>query len=269
MTMDAQWLGDMPEAYDRVLAPALFAPFAAEVATRAAALSPVRVLELAAGTGVGTAALVAALPGAAITATDVNSAMVSWGAGRVPAATWRKADAQRLEFPVSSFDLVVCQFGVMFFPDKVGAYAESARVLTPGGWLLLTVWDSVEGSTLPAALVESLAAVLPDDTPSFLPRVPHGYADPVRMRADLEAGALLVQSIERLVLSGEPVTPRRFAEGFCNGTPLRFALEERGSLTELTRELGDEMTARLGTAAVSGALTGFVVTAHKPESAGS
>lgn len=76
--------------------------------------------------------------------------------------------------------MIVCQFGAMFFPDKPAAYAEAARVLAPGGTLLLTVWDTVETSDFPAALVASLAAVLPENPPDFVARVPHGYADPDR-----------------------------------------------------------------------------------------
>jgi SAM-dependent methyltransferase len=263
VSTDAQWLDSMPEVYDRTLGPVLFAPFAAEVAARAAALSPSRVLELAAGTGIGTADLIRAVPDAAVTATDLNAAMVAWAAARHPGAAWSVADAQQLDFDDASFDLVVCQFGVMFFPDKAAAFAEAARVLSPAGRLLFTVWDTVEGSTLSAALVDSLAAVLPDDPPSFLTRVPHGYADTDQIRADLLAGGLLADSVDRMVLRGRAVTAKEFTHGFCRGTPLRFALEERGALESLTEALADDMTTRLGAEPIEGELTAFVVTARR------
>jgi len=129
----------MPEVYDRCLGPALFAPLAARVAAEAQALAPRRVLELAAGTGILTAELVRALPAAEITATDLSPAMVGWAADRVAGPRWLQADAQQLDLPDADFDLVVCQFGVMFFPDKMAAFAEAARVLAPGGTLLFTV----------------------------------------------------------------------------------------------------------------------------------
>lgn len=264
MTTDASWLENMPDVYDRALGPALFQPFAAHLAGLAAALSPGRVLELAAGTGIATAALVKALPAADITATDLNPAMVSWAAARITGPTWLQADAQHLDFPDASFDLIVCQFGVMFFPDKPVAFAEAARVLTPGGAMLLAVWDTVDTSDLPAALVESLAVVLPDDPPSFVVRVPHGYADPAQIRSDLQAAGLIPEAIDRLVLRGNAPSARAVAEGFCLGTPLRFALLERGSLDELTRAIADEMTARLGSGPVGGDLAAFVVSARKP-----
>jgi SAM-dependent methyltransferase len=251
----------MPAAYDQLLGPTLFAPFAVELAVRAAALRPARVLELASGTGRVTAELVRRLPGAAVTATDLNEAMVAYGAAHVPGATWRPADAQALPFPDRSADLVVCAFGAMFFPDRPGAFAECARVLSPGGTLLMSIWAEVEGSPLTAALVAALAAVLPERTPDFVTRVPHGYCDPARIRADLAAGGLHTTALDRVVLRGRAASARAVAEGLCLGSPLRFQLEPRGDLRELTAALADRMTAQLGEGPVEGDLTALVVTA--------
>ncbi|MDT4938781.1 MAG: hypothetical protein QOG80_2452 [Pseudonocardiales bacterium] len=260
---DASWLDSMPEVYDRCLGPALFAPYAEYVAARAATLAPRTVLELAAGTGIVTAELVQALPDASITASDLNGAMVAWASERVPGATWRTADAQQLDFADASFDLVVCQFGVMFFPDKAGAFRETARVLAPDGTFLFTTWDSVETSDFPAALVESAAAVLPDDPPLFLARVPHGYSDPDAVRADLEAGGLHAETFDRVVLPGTALSARTVAEGFCLGSPMRFELQQRGDLTELVEAIGAEMTARLGSGPLSRDNSAYVVTARR------
>lgn len=263
MTTEASWVGSMPEMYDRALGPALFAPFAAHLAALMAPLAPQRVLELAAGTGIATAQLVKALPGAAITATDLNPAMVAWASARVAGPEWQQADAQHLQFPDGSFDAVVSQLGVMFFPDKPAAFAEAARVLEPGGQMVFSVWDVVEASPFPAAMVESLTAVLPVDPPSFIVRVPHGYAEPDQITADLRAGGLEPESIDRVVLPGSAPSARTLAEGFCLGTPLRFALAERGPLEELTEALAEQMTVRLGAGPVEGELAAFVVTARR------
>lgn len=263
MSTDASWVGSMPEVYDRALGPALFQPFARHLAPLAAALAPQRVLELAAGTGIATRELVGALPSASITATDLNAAMVGWAAERIPGPTWLQADAQSLGFPDASFDLVVCQFGVMFFPDKPAAFAEAARVLAPGGKVLLAVWDTVDTSPFPAALVESLAVVLSEDPPSFVVRVPHGYADPDLVKADLRTGGLEPERFDRVVLTGRATSARDLAEGFCLGTPLRFALQERGPLDELTRAVADDLEARLGTGPLEGDLAAFVIVARK------
>ncbi len=265
MSTDASWVGSMPEIYDRCLGPALFAPYAEVLGARAAELTPASVLELAAGTGIATAALVRHLPGARIVATDLNASMVAWASERVTGATWRQADAQALDVPASSFDLVVSQFGVMFFPDRVAAYVESARALRPGGSVLVAIWDTIDTSTFPLALAESLAVVLPDGAPTFVVRVPHGYTDPALIEADLRAAGLTDVALDRVVLRSTAASAADLARGFCLGTPLRFALEERGSLEDLTRAVAEEMTARLGTGAVAGELAAYVASARRAD----
>jgi SAM-dependent methyltransferase len=170
---------------------------------------------------------------------------------------------QRLPFPDDSFDLVLCQFGVMFFPDKPAAFAEAARVLRPGGTMLFTVWDTVDTSDFPAALGASLAALFPADPPDFVARIPHGYAHPALIASDLAAGGLKPLGTDRVILVGSSPSARDLAYGFCLGTPLRFELETRGRLTTLADAVADEMTRRLGEGPVQGDLVAFVVTAGK------
>ena len=262
MSTEARWVASMPETYDRCLGPALFAPFAAHLAAMAEALSPERVLELAAGTGIVTAELVRRLPRARITATDLNPAMTAWARSQVAGPTWQQADAQQLPFDDNTFDLVVCQFGAMFFPDKRRAFAESARVLAPNGTALFAVWDVVEASRFASAAVDAVARVLPDDPPTFIVRVPHGYTDPAQIAADLESSGLHGVCVERIVLTGRAPSARALAEGFCLGTPLRFALEQRGDLERLTGAVADEMTSALGAGAVEGEMAAFIASGH-------
>ena len=208
----------------RHLAPAVFAPYAQRLAGIAAAHAPQAVLEVAAGTGIVTAELVRALPAEQITATDLNPAMVAWAAQRVSGPRWMPADAQRLQFKDASFDMIVCQFGVMFFPDKSKAFAEAARVLRPDGVFVFTAWDTI----------------------------------------DIAAGGLVVESIERLVLRGTAPSARVIAEGFCYGTPLRFELQERGDIEQFTDKLAGRMTLELGAGPVEGDMAGYVVSARRP-----
>src|SRR3954471_19386963 len=175
----------MSAAYDEYLVPAVFRPYADDLASRVARQRPRVVLELAAGTGVLTRAMTVSLPGTRITATDLNVAMVDIGSARVPAATWRQADAMQLPFGDASFDLAACQFGVMFFPDRPTAYAEVARVLRPGGHFLFNCWGSLSTHDVETTVIAALADSFPDDPPTFLARVPHGYHDEERVAADL------------------------------------------------------------------------------------
>jgi len=256
----------MPEAYDRWLAPAVFQPFAVDLAQRAARLSPRRVLEIAAGTGVLTRELVAAIPAAEVTATDLNAAMVEFGSRQVPAAAWHEADALHLPFDDKQFDLVVCQFGVMFFPDKAAAFGEVRRVLTAGGRLLFSAWGTVDTHGFAAALIVGVERVFPDHPPAFIMDVPHGYSDPGRAAADLAAGGLECVSTESVTLDGQSGSAADIAVGFCTGTPLRTAIEARGDLTATTAVVSAEMTARLGGGPVTAKMTAYVIEARLPSS---
>jgi SAM-dependent methyltransferase len=263
---DRLWVGSMPEAYDRWLAPAVFQPFAVDLARRAARLSPRRVLEIAAGTGVLTRELVAAIPAAEVTATDLNTAMVEFGSRRVPAAAWQQASALHLPFDDNQFDLVICQFGVMFFPDRSAAFGEMRRVLTADGGLLFNAWSSVDTHDFAAALMAGVMRVFPDHPPTFIMDVPHGYSDPGQAVADLAAGGLECVSTESVTLAGQSGSAADVAVGFCTGTPLRMAIEGRGDLMTTTAVVGAEMTARLGAGPVTAKMTAYVIEARLPRS---
>src|SRR5689334_22814097 len=146
-TDDKLFAGSIPELYDRYLVPLIFEPYAADLADRTAALEPGHVLETAAGTGVLTSALAARLPATArMTVTDLNQPMLDRAASRQSRdarITWQQADALALPFADGMFDVVCCQFGAMFFPDKVKGYAEARRVLKRGGCFLFNVWDGI------------------------------------------------------------------------------------------------------------------------------
>jgi ubiquinone/menaquinone biosynthesis C-methylase UbiE len=260
-TNDRTWAGPMPELYDRCLGPVLFEPFAADLARRVAALAPGAVLELAAGTGRLTANLRAAMAGARIVATDLNPAMVELGAARVPDVSWEPADALALPFDDDAFDLVACQFGVMFFPDRSAGYRQVRRVLRPGGHFVFNTWNDVAANDYAAALVEALTATCPHDPPTFVTRVPHGYHDLAQIDADLAAAGLAVVEAETLTVSARAASVRELAQGFCLGTPLRGELEARGELAALTDAVTEHMVGQLGEGPVERPLTAQVVTA--------
>jgi SAM-dependent methyltransferase len=256
------WLGSMPVAYERGLVDAVFRPFAVDLVRRIAARSPRRVLELAAGTGVLTQELLRAVPAAEVTATDLNRAMVEIGRQQVPVATWREADAMDLPFADARFDLVACQFGAMFFPDKRLAFAEVRRVLLDGGAFVMSLWDTLDKHDFQAALVAGVRSAFPRDPPTFMEALPHGYADVEAAIADLAAAGLHAETLDSVTLVGRAASARDLAEGYCLGTPLRAEIEERGDLTTATAIVAEEMRRRLGAGPVTGRMTAHVIEAR-------
>ena len=226
---DTVFAGSIPELYDRFLGPLLFQPFAAEVAARVSRWKPEHILETASGTGIVTEAVHNAAPSARIVATDLNQAMLDVATRRVKSdrVCFLVADAQHLPFADESFDLVLCQFGLMFFPDKAKANSEARRVLKPGGHYLLVIWDSLDRNPVSHTLADAVAAEFPDDPPRFLERAPFGYADYDRIERDMRAGGFTDISIETVQLSSR-VSAEGAARGMCLGSPLTAEIEERG-----------------------------------------
>ena len=247
---DAVFAGRVAEGYDRLMVPMLFAPYAAEAAARMAWLDSGHLLETAAGTGIVTAGLADALPpGVAITATDLNQPMLDRAALRLPPGRveLRQADAQDLPFDDAAFDAVVCQFGMMFMPDKPRALAEALRVLKPGGRLLLSVWSDLARNPIAGIVQEAVAALYAEDPPMFMARTPHGHHDVPAMTAVLAAAGFGEVRHERVELPCRAASALLAATALCQGTPLRSEIEARGapSLDDVTRRAARALADRL------------------------
>jgi SAM-dependent methyltransferase len=262
---DRVWVDSMSQSYEQLLVPTVFGPFAGPVAERVLASSPSRVLEVAAGTGVLTRALVAQGGDVEVTATDLNDAMVGFGSTIVPGARWQQADATDLPFPDEAFDVVACQFGAMFFPNRGTAFSEAVRVLRPGGAIVLTVWDTLASHDFETAVVEGLQRALPQDPPTFLADVPHGCADPVPLLGDLRAAGFADATSRRLVVTGHAPRAADLARGYCTGTPLRAALQARGAdLDAVADQVTAALSERLGPDPVSGTMAAHILEARRP-----
>jgi SAM-dependent methyltransferase len=226
-----EFVGNIPTYYDQGLGPVFFADFADDIARRVAAAAPMRVLETAAGTGIVTRRLRDLLPQEAqLTATDLNQPMIDVARAKFrpgERVTFRPADATALPFPDHGFDAVICQFGVMFFPDKDQAYREARRVLAGGGRYVFSVWDSHRHNPIGRLITEILAGFFPTDPPQFF-NVPYSChrIDPIK-EALGEAGfgeiMIAVLKQERRVAD-----TAGYARALVYGSPLIDQIRSRG-----------------------------------------
>jgi len=265
---DRTFAGSVPAVYQDLLVPLIFEPYAADLVTRLAANPPARLLEIAAGTGVVTRAMSAGLPASTvITATDLNPGMLATAEaiGTARPVTWQPADA--LDLPVGDgvFDAVVCQFGVMFFPDKPAGHREAHRVLDTGGTYLFNVWDRIEENEFPAVVMEALARVFPEDPPQFLRRTPHGYCDRPTIVADLKAGGFEDSRIEALSFRTHAGSALDVARAFCTGTPMKMEIEARdpARLNVAVEAAAQALVDHFGSGPIEGKIAALVVTAEK------
>ena len=261
---DAAFTGSVPRLYESHLVPLIFEPYAQDLASRIKPLRPTRVLEIAAGTGVVTRALSAALPECAIVATDLNQDMLDHAAriGTKRAVDFRKADAQQLPFADGLFDAVVCQFGVMFFPDKRKAFAEARRVLKPGGFYVFNVWDRLAANEFAQVVHETAAAAFPHDPPGFLARTPYGYNDTAAIGRELAAaGFARPAEFETVTARSKAPAASSPATGFCQGTPLRGEIEARDAtrLQPITDAAAAAIARRFGAGPVDARIQAIVV----------
>ena len=263
---DRVFNGPVPKLYETYLVPLIFEPYAIDLSERVAARPVRRVLEIAAGTGVVTRRLAARLPeSVSIVATDLNQPMLDQAAavGTSRPVTWQQADVMELPFPDGSFDAVICQFGVMFFPDKAKAFAEMRRVLEPGGRLLFNAWDRIDENHFADEVTNALAKHFPYDPPRFMARTPHGYHDVANMRRDLASGGFAqAPSIETLTYRSRTASPRNPAIAYCQGTSLRGEIEDRdpAGIEPATRAAEEALASRFGPGPIEGRIQAHVVT---------
>ncbi|WP_295315405.1 methyltransferase domain-containing protein [Roseobacter sp.] len=266
---DTVFAGSIPDVYDEYLVPLIFEHYAKDMAQRVLAVGPSQILETAAGSGVVTRWLARAMSeDASLLVTDLNQPMLDRNAARLPARPglrFQQADALALPCDDASFDAVCCQFGVMFFPDRVAGYREALRVLRPGGTFVFNAWDAIAENLFAQAVTEKVSALCPEDPPVFMARTPHGYHDAAAIAADVEAAGFESCNIETVAAESTAPSARAVAVAFCQGTPLRNELEACGvmSLARITDAVEADLIARFGTGVVRAPMQAHVVVAQK------
>lgn len=266
---DKLFAGAIPKFYDTLMVPLIFEAYAADMAQLVAACSPSSVLETAAGSGVVARALAPKLGAdARYVVTDLNQPMLDYAATRQgydSRIQWRQADALHLPFEEASFDVVCCQFGVMFFPDRVAGYAEARRVLRPGGRFVFSVWDRIEENAFADEVTNAVATVFPQDPPRFLARTPHGYHDVALIREELSRAGFVDIGIETREAVSRAPSARDAATAYCQGTPLRNEIEARGAslLQFATDRATQAIASRHGQGPVAGKIQAHVIVAAR------
>ena len=265
---DKLFTGSIATVYDRYLVPLIFERYARDMAERAASIAPDSILEIASGSGVVTRAVAEVLSfDARYVATDLNPPMLERAAKTQPdpeRIEWQPADALHLPFGDETFDLALCQFGVMFFPDRIRAYSEARRVLRSGGVFVFSMWDRIEENDFAHVVTQSLADTFPRDPPDFLARVPHGHYDNDLFRTELrDAGFahVTIESLEAISSAGNAMIP---AVAYCQGTPLRSEIEAHTAptLEEATESAAAAIAERFGEGSVEGRIRASVITAR-------
>lgn len=201
-----------------------------------------------------------------ILATDLNQPMLDYAAEKSPRddrITRRQADALGLPFGDQVFDAVMCQFGVMFFPNKVQGYREARRVLKPRGHFFFNVWDQISANEFAGVVTEAMAKWFPDDPPGFMARTPHGYHEVAKIREELTTAGFTRISIETRDEKCTARSPRDAAMAYCQGTPLRNEIEARDAsrLEEATEMAADLLARRFGSDPIEGRIRAHVVAA--------
>ena len=266
---DKLFAGSIPEIYDRLMVPMIFAPYADDLANRLAFWGPKDILETAAGTGALTRAIGAALGSdVRLVATDLNQPMLDRASAALELPqriTLQQADALALPFPDQSFDAVVCQFGAMFFPDKLAGYREARRVLKPGGHFLFNVWDRIEENAFTNVVSQALAKSFPDDPPTFMKRVPHGYHDMDLITRELTQAGFQWVGGGTVPNISKAATAHDAAVAFCQGTPLRNEIVARDAscLEEVTTVVTDALEQTFGSGAIGAPMQAHVFTARR------
>jgi ubiquinone/menaquinone biosynthesis C-methylase UbiE len=259
--------GSIPNNYDTHLGPLFFEPFALIMAERIAAVKPAAVLELACGTGRLTRHIADRLgEKTRLVATDVNPAMLGFAREAVAAKhiEWGTVDAVELPYPDASFDMVVAQFGVMFYSDRVKAYSEALRVLKPGGRLLFTCWDRIEENPTAHITHQLVLEAFPVDTPAFY-AVPFAYHDRVLIREEVLLAGFHHVNMELAAPHGYINTAADAARGLLEGSPIHTAIVERdpSALPALREQLTQRLTVQFGAIELDVPLSAWVVEAFK------
>jgi len=222
--------GSIPQNYDKYLGPYLFEPYAIDLAGRLKSDNCKALLELACGTGRVTNHLGTILPqDGKLVATDLNSDMLEIAKSKVhdSRVEWQVVDAQELPFNNSTFDHVICQFGIMFFPDKQKAFKEAYRVLDEKGKFVFSTWGSLEENRRAGLIKDILEEIFNEEAPDFLQKGPYSFYDGDTIKSYSTNAGFKSISIVAVQKTAEYKDVNDYINGFVDGTPLSAFLQKK------------------------------------------
>lgn len=258
--------GSIPKIYDEVLGPVYFEPYAIDISERAAKLNPASLLETACGTGRVTAHLCSKIAGAQITATDINPDMIAIAKQKLSGKNinWQQADATALPFPDNSFDCIVTQFGVMFYPDRVKGMTEALRVLKPGGTFLFNTWGRIEDNGMSATGREIITQFFKNDPPAFY-NIPYSMFNAEDVLPVVKKGGFTDVQYEILTKDCICDSAETMSVGLVEGNPIVNAIRERDPLAAdiLKKKVFETLVERFGNHPSKTTMQAIVFTARK------
>ena len=260
--------GSIPEYYDRYLETLLLKPYALKIAGEVEKLKPEKVLELSAGTGILTEALINKLPETTrILATDINPDMLDLAKYKLWTnfnISWQLADATDLPYEANEFDVVLSQFGVMFYKNRHLAYRKIRQILKPGGTFIFNTWGSIYENFIIELTERALKRVFPFDTPGFL-EIPFGYHSYEQIIHDLTIAGFSTFRINTVKLTGYAVNSFEATLGLLQGTPLYTEIIGRNPslLPMVIDELNELITEHYGRYHIKVPLVALEIQAEK------
>ena len=227
MSASSQWqfVGNVPENYERYLVPSIFAPWALDLVELAALRPRERVLDIACGTGIVARTAARRLNDAAsVVGLDLSAPMleVARSAAKVEglAAEWREGNAAELPLADATFDVAFCQQGLQFFPDRPTALSEIYRILVPSGRLVLSVWRGIERSPGFAVLADALTHHIGPEAGALMTSGPFVLSNSEALRTLITEAGFSDITVRSALKTLRFPSPDEFAVRYVSGSAL-------------------------------------------------
>jgi len=247
----SQWqvTGNAPENYERFLVPSIFGPWATDLVSLGAPQQGERVLDVACGTGIAARLSAKSVaPGGKVVGLDINPGMVAT-ARSLPSQPgvsfeWMEGNVIAMPLPDSAFDLVLCQQGLQFFPDRLAALREMHRVLAPGGRLALSVWRAIQYSPGFAMLTEALERHIGPEAANWM-RTPFSLPEAEELQILVVEAGFRDVTIRSAAKNLQFPSPEEFVRRYVTATPLAGSFAQMSEdarnalLDEMRRGLRD------------------------------